>query len=360
MPCGDQFLDILVALWMPALRRVGVGQFIDDDDRGAARQCRVEVEFLDGTSLVLDLPARQHLQAVEQVPPSRRAHASRRGRQRYRRRHPSDGARAPTLRRSCRRRVPRREKASDGRGRPVPQRQQRIGVGAFFKFAERIRHALIVPPSAPSSARLISSTLMRGSPMIPNSRPLVWCSTSAATCGSEMARLGDRGQSVPWRIRARCPDRGRNRKQWLRRREWRRLHLPSAAGQLRCPRAPSARRMSGRGSSRSTHRHYRERRQSPKGAARNSRHRKNSGRSATTRRWYLRCGSGCHWPHRESSLADAGDGKRIGYAGEQGEQHCHDEGRAKMREHDYTRWRAETARSTSLMPAKGKSRPPRP
>ena len=48
MPAAMQFLDILVALGMAAARRVGMGQFIDDDDARLAGQRRVEIEFLDG------------------------------------------------------------------------------------------------------------------------------------------------------------------------------------------------------------------------------------------------------------------------------------------------------------------------
>ena len=43
---GDQFLDIHVALGMPAARRVGVRQLIDQRQLRAARQQRVEVHLL--------------------------------------------------------------------------------------------------------------------------------------------------------------------------------------------------------------------------------------------------------------------------------------------------------------------------
>ena len=43
---GDQLLDIHVALGMPAARRVGVRQFIDQRELRAARQQRVEIHLL--------------------------------------------------------------------------------------------------------------------------------------------------------------------------------------------------------------------------------------------------------------------------------------------------------------------------
>ena len=43
----QQFLDILPPLRVAAVRRVGVGEFVDEDQLGLARQRRVYVELLD-------------------------------------------------------------------------------------------------------------------------------------------------------------------------------------------------------------------------------------------------------------------------------------------------------------------------
>ena len=63
---GDQFLDVLPALGMAAFGRVGVGELVDDDQLGLALQRRVDVELLDGPAAIVDDPARQDLEALEQ------------------------------------------------------------------------------------------------------------------------------------------------------------------------------------------------------------------------------------------------------------------------------------------------------
>ena len=63
---GDQLLDIHVALGMAAARRVGVRQLIDQRELRAARQEGVEIHLLQRAPVVLDAPARDDLQAVEQ------------------------------------------------------------------------------------------------------------------------------------------------------------------------------------------------------------------------------------------------------------------------------------------------------
>ena len=69
----------------------------------------------------------------------------------------------------------------------------------------------------------------------------------------------------------------------------------------------------------------------------------------------------------EKRLTDAGEGQRIGQAQQQrekqGEHECGAQGGAKIGKHGedpQARWRADTARSISLIPMKGAIRPPRP
>jgi hypothetical protein len=62
----QQLLDIEIALRMAAAGRVGVRQFIDQHERGSAREDRVEVHLLERTILVVDAAARQELEPFEQ------------------------------------------------------------------------------------------------------------------------------------------------------------------------------------------------------------------------------------------------------------------------------------------------------
>ena len=63
---GKQLLDVEIALWMAATRRVGVGKFIDQRDLRMARDQRVEIHLLDQLIPVLEPPARNNFQAVQQ------------------------------------------------------------------------------------------------------------------------------------------------------------------------------------------------------------------------------------------------------------------------------------------------------
>ena len=60
----EQFLDILPPLRVAAVRRVGVGEFVDDDQLGLARQRRVYVEFLDDLAAIIDFSTRKNLQVL--------------------------------------------------------------------------------------------------------------------------------------------------------------------------------------------------------------------------------------------------------------------------------------------------------
>ena len=63
---GEQFVDVLPALRVTRAGRVGVRQFVDQNERRPARERRVEVEFLDRRALDVEHQRRQLLQAVEQ------------------------------------------------------------------------------------------------------------------------------------------------------------------------------------------------------------------------------------------------------------------------------------------------------
>ena len=62
----EKLLDVLPALGMAAVRRIGMGEFVDDDQFGLASQRRVEVEFLDRAAVVLDLAPRQDFEPLDE------------------------------------------------------------------------------------------------------------------------------------------------------------------------------------------------------------------------------------------------------------------------------------------------------
>ena len=66
MPCVQQFLDIEIALWMAAARRVGVGEFVDQRDLRAPRDQGVEIHLLERLALVFEPLAREDFEALEQ------------------------------------------------------------------------------------------------------------------------------------------------------------------------------------------------------------------------------------------------------------------------------------------------------
>ena len=137
----EQFLDILPAFGVTAIRRIGVGEFVDDDELGFARQGGVDVEFLDDPAPIIDLAARQDFEALRSELRFRAVHASPRGRSRHRRHPPSGRAPSPTWRRSCRRRAPRPETRAAFRLSPDPParaaRLDQVGDRSLFC----LRHA---------------------------------------------------------------------------------------------------------------------------------------------------------------------------------------------------------------------------
>ena len=61
----EQFLDILEAFGMPAVRRIRMRQFIDDDEIGPARQRGIDIELHQTLVLIDDCPGRQDFETFE-------------------------------------------------------------------------------------------------------------------------------------------------------------------------------------------------------------------------------------------------------------------------------------------------------
>ena len=212
MPARQQLLDVEIALGMAAAGGVGVGELVDQHQRRPALQDGVEVHLLERAAAILDLAARQRPRGPRAGPRSRRGRGSRR--RRPRRRCPLSGAGAPPAasRRSCRRPARRR-----GRLFSLP----RASFSAAFRRASG--EGRVSSPRAgmadhchrlasASRARLSRSTLTRGSPSTPNSRPS--CTARPDAAGRPPA---DR---VPWRpaapARRRPPARYADRGRWPR------------------------------------------------------------------------------------------------------------------------------------------------
>ena len=105
----EQLLDILIALGMTAVGCIGMGQFVDDDQRRTSLERSIDVELLAACG-----PCRRSLCAGaprdrRAGQPSRRGRGSPRCRLRRRGPRPSGAARPTASRRSCRRRAKRRE-----------------------------------------------------------------------------------------------------------------------------------------------------------------------------------------------------------------------------------------------------------
>ena len=62
----QQFLDVLPAFRVTRARRVAVREFVDEHQVGAAREHRVDVEFVQHRTAILDAALRNHRQAVQQ------------------------------------------------------------------------------------------------------------------------------------------------------------------------------------------------------------------------------------------------------------------------------------------------------
>ena len=63
---AEQLLDIHVAFRMPAARRIGVGKLVDQHQLRPAGEDGVEVHLFEPVTLVLDAPARDDFETVEQ------------------------------------------------------------------------------------------------------------------------------------------------------------------------------------------------------------------------------------------------------------------------------------------------------
>ena len=62
----EQLLDVLPALRMSAVRSVGVGELVDDDQLGLARERRVQIEFLERAAVVFDPAPRQDFEPFDE------------------------------------------------------------------------------------------------------------------------------------------------------------------------------------------------------------------------------------------------------------------------------------------------------
>ena len=117
----EQFLDVLPALGMAAVGRVGVGEFVDDDELGLARQRRVDVELLDllrRDSRCLGAAGSRGLRAAPAV--SRAAVGFDQADDHVAALALAARGRAAASHRSCRRRARRRERPSACRAPPFP------------------------------------------------------------------------------------------------------------------------------------------------------------------------------------------------------------------------------------------------
>src|SRR5262249_3680419 len=180
-PGGEDVEHVLVALLVLATRRVGVRDLVDDADLGLAGEDRLEIHLLDGHAPVLNLAAGHHFEPGDQCFGLGAAVGLDESE------HDIDAALAE------RARLPEHP----GRlGDPGPQPDVQLEPappGALHQPAKGPRaaargHFDIVAPSVAtwagrpnwrSSARLTASTLTRGSPRKPSSRPSVYAAITA-------------------------------------------------------------------------------------------------------------------------------------------------------------------------------------
>ena len=62
----EQLLHVLPAFRMPAVRSVGVGELVDDDQLGLARKRRVQIEFIEGAAVIFDLAPRKDFEPFDE------------------------------------------------------------------------------------------------------------------------------------------------------------------------------------------------------------------------------------------------------------------------------------------------------
>ena len=62
----EQLLDVEVALGMAAARRIGVGEFVDQNDLRPAGQDGVDIHLVEPLPAMFDAPARDDFEALEQ------------------------------------------------------------------------------------------------------------------------------------------------------------------------------------------------------------------------------------------------------------------------------------------------------
>ena len=104
----EQLLDVLPALGMAALRRVGVGEFVDDDQLGPAARARRRGRTPRSRGPASAPSCAAGFRGLGSALPFRRANGFRLGRRRCRRLPHAAAGRAAAWRRSCRRRARRR------------------------------------------------------------------------------------------------------------------------------------------------------------------------------------------------------------------------------------------------------------
>ena len=186
---GQQLFDIVIALGVPAARRVGVGELVDEQRAAASAPAARRDPSPRARGPCSRSSAAAGFRDLRAAPLSPCGRGSRRSRRRHRR--PSRRAPRPSAasRRSCRRRAPRQGKSSAGRAPLLTPSslEKRLGEGRWSSRLDpaisdlaRCMHSRLRPqPRRRSSARFSPSTLTRGSPRKPRIRPSVCCPTSA-------------------------------------------------------------------------------------------------------------------------------------------------------------------------------------
>ena len=171
---------------------------------GCAGDDRVGVHLLDDDAAVLDPPARNDLEAVEQLRRVAAGRAARRTRRRGRSRARRGGGPPRASGTSCRRRAPCRGRRAAGRGRSRPPPGRARASRRPWADVERVpvgTRSSASSASSPSRSRLSRRTLTAGSPEEAEERLL-----GVARDGRPNLVLGDaRGPRRPARPGTRPP-----------------------------------------------------------------------------------------------------------------------------------------------------------
>ena len=114
MPASSNSWTSCQRFGMPAVGSVGVGELVDDDQLGLARERRVEIEFLERAAVIFDPAPRQDFEPFDERARLGAAMRLDEPDRRHRRLRLSGAARSAAWRRSCRRRARRRGRPSAG------------------------------------------------------------------------------------------------------------------------------------------------------------------------------------------------------------------------------------------------------